>query len=189
MDYYKKNSLDYINKTKDIDMSSELNKLLKYIPKNSTVLDLGFGSARDSLLLKSLGYDVYCLDPTKEFCDNARKLGIDKNRIYNIKAQEMSFKNLFDGIWASASLLHISSADLVDVLNKIYDSLKDNGYLYASFKHGDFEGDRDDRFYNDMTLDKFKSILYKTKLKLIESWTQPDKLNRENKWINFIVSK
>ena len=40
-----------------------------------------------------------------------------------------------------------------------------------------------------MTFDKFKSILDKTKLKLKESWTQPDKLNRENKWINFIVSK
>ncbi|MCR5706409.1 MAG: class I SAM-dependent methyltransferase [Acholeplasmatales bacterium] len=189
MDYYKKNSLDYINKTKDVDMSNELNKLLNYIPKNSTILDLGFGSARDSLLLKSLGYDVYCLDPTKEFCDNAENLGINKNRIYNIKAQDMSFKNLFDGIWASASLLHINSTDLVDVLNKIYDSLKDNGYLYASFKYGNFEGNRDDRFYNDMTLDKFKSIIDKTKLKLKESWTQTDKLNRENKWINFIVSK
>ncbi len=40
-----------------------------------------------------------------------------------------------------------------------------------------------------MTLDKFKSILNKTKLKLIESWTQTDKLNRENKWMSFIVSK
>ena len=46
--------MEYINKTKDIDMSNELNKLLKYIPENSTILDLGFGSARDSLLLKSL---------------------------------------------------------------------------------------------------------------------------------------
>lgn len=189
MDYYNKNSVEYINKTKDIDMSNELNKLLKYIPKNSTILDLGFGSARDSLLLKSLGYDVYCLDPTKDFCINAEKIGINKNRIFNIKAQDMSFINLFDGIWASASLLHISSNDLADVLNKIYDSLKVNGYLYASFKYGDFEGYRDERFYNDMTEEKFKQILVKKKLKIKESWIQADKLNRENKWISFIVSK
>ena len=39
-----------------------------------------------------------------------------------------------------------------------------------------------------MTLDKFKSILDKTKLKLKESLTQTDKFNKENKWINFIVS-
>ena len=189
MDYYKKNSLEYINKTKNVDMSNELNDFLKYIPKDASILDLGFGSARDSLFFISKGYDVYCLDPTKAFCDNAIALGISKERVFNIPSQEMEFKNMFNGIWASASLLHINSEELKVVLHKIYASLKSDGYLYASFKYGEFEGERDNRFYNDMTKEKFINLLKGTNLELVATWIQEDKLNRENKWINFIVSK
>ncbi|MGM9969716.1 MAG: methyltransferase domain-containing protein [Anaeroplasma sp.] len=71
---------------------------------------LGFGSGRDSLYFTSKGYEVYAIDPTKSFCDNARKLGI--NNVYNLYAQDMEFDNVFDGIWACASLLHVPSNEL-----------------------------------------------------------------------------
>ena len=56
--------------------------------------------------------------------------------------QEINFKNKFDGIWASASLLHVPTDEIKDVLKSLKDALKENGILYASFKYGDFEGVR-----------------------------------------------
>ncbi len=61
--------------------------------------------------------------------------------------------------------------------------------MYVSFKHGDFEGMRDDRFYNDMTFDKFMEICGGAKMNCIESWITCDKQNRDNKWINFLLCK
>lgn len=40
-----------------------------------------------------------------------------------------------------------------------------------------------------MTKEKFINLLKGTNLKMVDTWIQEDKLNRDNKWINFIVSK
>lgn len=41
-----------------------------------------------------------------------------------MKAHDMKFKNIFDGIWACASLLHVPSNELNDTLKKCSDALK-----------------------------------------------------------------
>ncbi len=185
MNYYSNNASAYIEKTKDLDMSSEITRLLKALGGKGTILDLGFGSGRDSLYFQNLGYEVYSLDSTKEFCEHGRKIGL-KNVIEGY-AQDLNFQNQFDGIWACASLLHLSSEDLIITLNKCKDALKKDGIMYASFKYGDFEGLRDDRFYNDMTKDKFMQICNQTELHCINSWISFDKQNRSNKWISFLL--
>jgi hypothetical protein len=57
---------------------------------------------------------------------------------------------MFDGIWACASLLHIPTYEMVNVLNKCYNALKENGVMYCSFKLGEFEGERNGRFFTDL---------------------------------------
>jgi hypothetical protein len=39
----------------------------------------------------------------------------------------MNFENEFDGIWASASLLHIPRDEISNVLTRIAKALKENG--------------------------------------------------------------
>lgn len=187
MKYYKENAKEYIEKTICIDMTHEINKFLKVIGKKANILDLGFGSGRDSICFQNLGYEVYSLDPTREFCENGRKIGL-KNVIEGY-AQDIDYQEKFDGIWACASLLHISLEELVQTLIKCKNALKKDGIMYASFKYGDFEGIRDDRFYNDMTLEKFTKICNKSEMICLEFWITYDKQNRNNKWINFLLSK
>ena len=43
----------------------------------------------------------------------------------------------YDGVWASACLLHVARADFADVLARIRRVLKPAGVLYASFKAAD----------------------------------------------------
>jgi len=186
MDYYQKNAKEYINKTKDADLSDERNKFLQYMPSKGKILDIGFASGRDSLAFKQLGYDVISIDSCKEFCDYGKSIGLN---VININVKDIIYNNEFDGIWACASLLHVKLGELVEVFNKISSAMKDDSVLYCSFKYGEFEGIRDDRYYTDMTLVKIQLLLKNTNLSIKEYWVKADSLNRENKWISFILKK
>lgn len=141
--YYKENKEQFINNTIDCDMSFHYQFFEKYLSNNTkTILDIGFGSGRDSLYF-SKKYEVCSIDPVMEFCEHAKALGL--TNVYCMKVQDINFINIFDGIWTCASLLHIPSYELVDVLNKCYKALKDNGVMYCSFKYGEYEGKRSGR--------------------------------------------
>ena len=102
----------------------------------------------------------------------------------------MTFENMFDGIWACASLLHVPSKNLNDVFKKCSKALKDSGVMYASFKYGNFEGMRNGRFYLDLTEDSLKTYLKDTGFELVEIlFTVDVRPNREDKWLNVILQK
>ena len=56
-----------------------------------------------------------------------------------------------DGIWACASILHLSKAELGEVLFHIQPALQPGGILYTSFKYGTYEGLRNGRCFTDYT--------------------------------------
>ena len=62
--------------------------------------------------------------------------------------------------------------------------------MYCSFKYGDFEGNRNDRFYvdlNESTLKKYiKDTEFVIKEILITKDVRPD---REESWLNVILEK
>ncbi len=66
----------------------------------------------------------------------------------------------FDGVWACASLLHVPYAKLTGKsLEKLSRALKPGGILYASFKYGDFEGERNDRYFTDLTEERLAGVV------------------------------
>ena len=73
--------------------------------------------------------------------------------------QDLSKKNYYDGIWACSSILHLPKYELKTVLSKMSIALKDNGIIYTSFKYGDFEGERNGRYFTDFTFENFKDFI------------------------------
>ena len=65
----------------------------------------------------------------------------------------------FDGIWASASLLHVPKVELLATLHILKKALKEGGVLYLSFRCGEREIDEGDRYFNDQTEESLKNIL------------------------------
>ena len=131
MDYYKNNVIEYINKTKDIDMTEAYEFFLKYAKTKGKLLDIGFGSGRDMLYFKSLGYDVFGIDIEPKFCTEAKKLALN---VKCIDIKDYNIINEYDYIWASASLLHINKESLNDIFIKCSNILKNNGIMYCSYK-------------------------------------------------------
>ena len=103
--------------------------------------------------------------------------------------EEIEFIDLFDGIWASASLLHVPKEKLGDVLHRLNRALKKNGVLFMSFKYGNFEGIRDDRYYTDINDDDVESLVGEG-WKMIKYYISGDKIGRDEvKWINIFMKK
>lgn len=107
-----------------------------------------------------------------------------------MKAQDIKFKNIFDGICACASLFHVPSNELNDTLKKCSYALKSKGIIYASFKYGSFDGQRNGRFFLDLDEESIKKYLIDTNLSIIDTKITEDvRVNRNTKWLNLILRK
>lgn len=187
--YYDSNAKEFFEKTVNVDMSPNYTEFLKEIPKKGHILDAGCGSGRDTLMFKLQGYKVTSIDGSIEMCNLASKHA--NQEVLHMQFQEIEFESLFDGIWASASLLHIPSTEILNVLKRLKKSLKKEGTLYASFKYGDFEGKRDGRYFNDLTEDTVTELFNKADFKIKKTWITNDaRKERQNEnWINILATK
>lgn len=188
--YYNKNSVDFVHSTRDVDFREIQDKFLGLIAPKSLILDFGCGSGRDTKYFLSKGYIVEAWDGSIELCKAASEFTqIDvKNKLF----QDLSASSLYDGIWACSSILHLPLNDLILVMKKIESALKNTGVLYTSFKYGDYSGERNGRYFTDMTEDRFDEILqHCPSLHIIEIWQTGDvRQDRENeKWLNILLRK
>ena len=189
IDYYDKNASDYYNLTLEMSMEDTIEEFLKLIPADSAILDLGCGSGRDSLYFLEEGFDVTAIDGSKEMCELA-EVEIGEDIVHHMRFEELEFENVFDGVWACASLLHVKKSEINTILDKISRSLVDDGVLYMSFKHGDFEGERDGRYYADYRIGEIKSILHNhPEFEIIDIYTKRRNKDDEFSWLNVFVRK
>ena len=62
---------------------------------------------------------------------------------------QLDAREAYDGVWASACLLHVPRAELAGILARIHRALTAGGVFYASFKAGEGDGrDSLGRYYN-----------------------------------------
>lgn len=190
LDYYNKYANRYFESTVDLDMEATVKKFIALLPEGGSILDLGCGSGRDSLYFIEQGFDVTALDGSEELCELASiHIGQD---VLNMKYSEIDFKKVFDGVWACASLVHLPDEEIDGILNKITTGLKEEGILYMSFRHGDFSGFRNERYYNDYNTKKLKELIERhTELEILDIFKTSDVRSdkKEKVWINILVRK
>lgn len=190
IEYYNKYASKIYEDTVDVDMSEIMKEFLDQLEEGDTILDLGCGSGRDSLTLYNLGFDVTPLDASEEMCKLAEiHTGLD---VLQMTYDDMEFEDVFDGIWACGSLLHVPKGEMEGVLVRLADALCDRGVLYISVQKGDFEGFRGERYFSDYTEDSLKAMLNKTGLfEIIRIWETEDvrSTHPDTVWINLLARK
>ena len=187
--YYEINAKKYYDSTVTADVSSLREKFLAFIPEEGYILDIGCGSGRDSKAFLDMGYKVSAIDGSEELCKLARvHTGLEVKCADFISLNETM---CYNGIWACASILHVSTKDLPLLLEKMRNALVQGGVIYASFKYGDFEGERDGRYFTDMTENRFCQVLSNIRgLNIVEEWNSEDVIkNRNNMWYNVLLRK
>ncbi len=189
MNYYDLNAQDFFDGTFDTDMTQHYDEFLSQIPKNSHILDAGCGSGRDTANFSALGYKVTAIDGSMEMCKLASEFS--GQEVLHMQFQDIDFNQTFDGIWASASLLHVPSDELDSVLTNLKNALKDDGILYASFKYGDYEGMRNGRYFNDLVESTAVDLFKENGFEVIKTWITHDarKGRQDERWVNILVKK
>ena len=132
LQYYNDHAADFTADTQQSDMSERYVSFLSRVKDGGHILDLGCGAGRDSAQFLHRGYQVTAVDGSEELCRIA-EIFIGQ-KVYHMYFQDITWQKQFDGVWACSSLLHCTFDELPDILQKVSDSLKDNGILYLSFK-------------------------------------------------------
>ena len=188
--YYNQNAVSFVEGTKDVDFKSIQDKFIIRLPQGATILDFGCGSGRDTKYFLKQGFKVTATDGSEELCKMASEYtGIPVKQMLFLELDEV---DAYDGIWACSSILHCSYEDLVVVMQKICRALKNNGVLYTSFKYGTFSGDRNGRYFTDLTEESFKELLANTPELAIEDLTITTDVRpgrNEERWLNVILRK
>lgn len=188
--YYNKHAREFADNTKLVDFKSMQDKFLAYLEPGSRILDFGCGSGRDTKYFLSEGYETDAVDGSEELVKIASEYtGIQVRRML---FQELDETEQYDGIWACSSILHLPYGELAEVLEKMGKALAQHGIVYTSFKYGIGEGERNGRFFTDMTEEKIKGMLNETAVFNIEEmWVTSDvRPGREvEKWLNLILRK
>lgn len=188
--YYNENAKKFVETTVNVEFHHMQNRFLEKLQSGAYILDFGCGSGRDTKYFMEHGYSVDAIDGSEELCKFASELtGIKVKHMY---FQELAEVEKYDGIWACSSILHLDCDDLEDVMEKMAVAVKQNGIIYTSFKYGIFSGERNGRYFTDMTEDTFNKLLQKIPgLEIEEQWITSDVRpgRGEEKWLNLILRK
>lgn len=188
IEYYNQNAETFVKETLHADMNENRKRFLKYVRLGGKILDAGCGSGRDALAFGQAGYQIDAFDASEEICRLASEnLGFP---VRCLRFQELDGEAEYDGIWACASLLHVSGDELPDVIQRLKKLLKPGGILYASFKKGDGDRNKDGRYFHYMTQEKLTALFEAAGLTVLESYESEDvrKKRKEEKWVNGICS-
>lgn len=190
IEYYNQYAAKYYEDTVGQDMSELTGLFLEYLEDGATILDLGCGSGRDSLTFYELGYDVTPLDASEEMCKLAEiHTGLE---VLQMTYEDMEFEDVFDGIWASASLIHVPKEEMKELLPKLADALKEEGILYLSVRKGEVEGFSGQRFFCDYMPKELERLLEKDGyFKILKMWedSQLFDSNQDVTWIHVLAKK
>ena len=131
---YEAQSSDYLENV----IKEHPSKTLKYfeanLPEKSYVLDYGCGPGLSAEYLANLGHNVTAFDASQNMIELVPQH--KKIRCYQATFDTFSDNKIFDGIWASFSLLHAERRDFPRLLSSIRRAIKPNGLFSIGLKLG-----------------------------------------------------
>ena len=188
--YYQEYAAAFYAGTVEVDMTPLYDRFLPLLVDGAAILDAGCGSGRDALAFARLGYSVTAFDASPALVALAERHIAQP--VHCLRFQDMTWRDAFDGIWACASLLHVSIAELPDVMAGLRTALKPRGILYASFKYGSGEREHHGRRFTNLDEPGLAELLRQIpELEEVETWTTGDlRPGREaERWLNTLLRR
>lgn len=190
INYYNLNAKNFIENTQNADMHIPQNRFHRLLAEHASILDFGCGSGQDTKFFLQKGYDVTATDGSAELCKLVSAFsGID---VKEMLFQDLDAISMYNGIWACSSILHLPKIEQFPVFQKMCNALKENGVIYTSFKYGNFEGERNGRYFTDFREDTFQEFIKEIPELTVEEQqiTSDVRPGRgEEKWLNLILRK
>jgi SAM-dependent methyltransferase len=145
LQFYRENAEAYAGWAKA--PSTRLRGFLALLPPGGSILELGCGAGNHSAVMLAEGFSVRATDGSPEMAGIAsQRLG---HPVEAMRFDQLDAHEAYDGVWASACLLHVPRDELAGILARIHRALRPSGLFYASYKMGEGDGrDSLGRYYN-----------------------------------------
>jgi SAM-dependent methyltransferase len=155
-----------------------------------TLLDFGCGPGRDLAYFRSQGHVAVGLDGSARFVEMARAFS-------GCEVLHQDFLRLslpparFDGVFANASLFHVPTQELAQVLTSLRDALVPRGVLFSSNPRGeDTEGFSGERYGAFHTIESWRAQVTAAGFREIAHYYRPaGKPLHEQPWLASIWRK
>lgn len=136
--YHTKESVEeYIQLAEGVNGVELIHKLQDYLPRGSTLLEIGSGPGSDFKLLQAQ-YEVTGSDYSEIFVDHLKNTYPDEPFL-ELNAATLQTNLKFDGIYSNKVLHHLTNEHLMSSIKRQYEILNPKGIICHSFWRG--EGD------------------------------------------------
>lgn len=197
---YDKTAEKYIVKVQQYAPVPEREKFISLVKPGGKILDAGCGSGRDVNYFASKGFMVTGIDLSDGLLSYAREHAHPNAIFQKMDLRTITLNTSFDGIWASASLLHLKRGELLPVLRNFQHMLMPGGILFLLMKEG--TGDQlvtsgtiegDTRFFTYYMSEEIRLVLEGVGFIMLDqyTWDQKDR-NTERPhevWISSFAKK
>lgn len=157
LSYYNENAERCFQDAFTISERTNQDRFCALVRQGGHILDLGCGSGRDTAYFRSKGFEVTPVDGASRLCRLASLyLGTP---VRTMEFTELDDVELYDGIYASASIMHLDVAGLEAVLPRIERALLSGGVFYTCFKYGDEDGFVGRRYQTKMTEERLMRLV------------------------------
>lgn len=156
LEVYQQSAANYATRTQ-ARKEPGLDEFISRLSKQAHVLDLGCGPGTASVEFLKAGLTVDAVDAVPAMVDIATAAGVPARvGLFD----DIDGENLYDGIWASYSLLHAARADMPGHLAQLSRAAKPDAILHIGMKTGTGEK-RDElgRLYTYYTQDELLALL------------------------------
>ena len=191
--FYQSHSREYADATIERALAHVLRDFCRRISSDGQVLDLGCGAGHDLSSIAGTGRVAIGLDYAEPIARIARSISTCPVVVADMRA--IPFRDLaFDGVWASASLLHLPRRDLPTALSEIRRILRPNGRFFASVKAGSGEmHDKEGRFFALYDQDGWRRSLQEAGFVILSLESSESSLPnplgaRSERWLNSLAT-
>ena len=147
---------DFVTREKE---DPSLQVFMEALPSGARVLDLGCGNGASSAVMVDHGFNVTAVDASLEMvkiCEGIQGVTARQSTFDDVIRDVPTSDNLYTGIWANFSLLHVSKAECRRVMLGLNTLCQQPAWLHIGMKTGD--GEQRDRlgrhyvYYSDTEL-------------------------------------
>jgi SAM-dependent methyltransferase len=187
--FYEDHAERYAQATLSQSMQPQLDRFLDIAPAG-LILDLGCGAGRDLKALTQAGRPAMGLDLSWALARMARSFAASPVMVGDMRCPPVASASLA-GVWASASLLHLTCDEVGRALGHIHRMLRPGGVAFSSIKAG-FGGhlDADGRWFMLHDIGDWASLARDAGLQVLAIETQAGTRKSDGtteNWINCLA--
>ncbi len=187
VDFYDINAVNYYEQTVSVNPKGFLRPFVEYLTPGSKVLDVGCGSGRDLLWLRSRGYQVRGIERSSALAGLARKhAGCE---VVEGDFQSWDFSgDPVEGLLLVGALVHIPHESLGSVLCHIIRGLALGGKILLTLKEGEgISRGTDGRMFHLWQDSDLRELLKELALKILYFDRIVSSIRSEDIWLTYVL--